>query len=151
MKINTRDVSFFFSFDGKNKLKLEIDDRELLMWFSRDKDFSVIKTIRFEEQFFYNDITDSSFQIFNQTDIFRVIIKNFKSIDDDTSVENILRAQLPGVVKKLFVSEGDSVSKGDLLLILEAMKMEQRILSPCDGIIKRLAAVEGLKFQRTKA
>ena len=78
VKINTRDVSFFFSFDGKNKLKLEIDDRELLMWFSRDKDFSVIKTTGSMKVFLY-DITDSSFQIFNQTDIFRVVIKNFKA------------------------------------------------------------------------
>ena len=58
---------------------------------------------------------------------------------------------MPGVVKKLFVSEGDSVSKGDLLLILEAMKMEQRILSPCDGIIKRLAAVEGLQISEDQS
>jgi biotin carboxyl carrier protein len=50
---------------------------------------------------------------------------------------------LPGVVKKLFISEGDIVEKGDVLLILEAMKMEQQVLAPCNGSIKNLNVLEG--------
>ena len=142
-KINDKDVSFFFSFEGLNKLKLEVDDRELLISFDREEDSAVIRMNAFDDKFFYNDITDSNFQILNQTDVFRVVIKNSKNFDDDANVENGLCAKLPGIVKKLFVSEGDSVSKGDLLLILEAMKMEQRILAPRDGYIKRIDAEEG--------
>jgi len=41
------------------------------------------------------------------------------------------------------VNSGDKVSKGDLLLILEAMKMEHRITAPMDGIISELHVATG--------
>jgi biotin carboxyl carrier protein len=47
-----------------------------------------------------------------------------------------LKAPMPGLVLKMFVSEGDKVQKGDNLLILEAMKMENIIKSPGDVTIK---------------
>ena len=46
-------------------------------------------------------------------------------------------------MKKLFIAEGDIVEKGDVLLILEAMKMEQQVLAPCNGSIKNLNTLEG--------
>ena len=42
-----------------------------------------------------------------------------------------VRSTLPGTVVSLAVKEGDSVKEGDLLLVHEAMKMRNRILSPC--------------------
>ena len=49
-----------------------------------------------------------------------------------------LKAPMPGAVLATAVNSGDKVSKGDLLLILEAMKMEHRITAPMDGIITEL-------------
>ena len=46
---------------------------------------------------------------------------------------------MPGRVLDVLLSEGDSVVKGDGVLVLEAMKMENVIKSPTDGIIKRIA------------
>jgi biotin carboxyl carrier protein len=40
---------------------------------------------------------------------------------------------MPGTILKVNVKVGDSVKKGDVLLLLEAMKMENEIMSPCDG------------------
>ncbi|MTI68301.1 MAG: biotin/lipoyl-binding protein, partial [Firmicutes bacterium] len=42
-------------------------------------------------------------------------------------------APMPGSVFDIKVSEGDTVNKGDVLLILEAMKMENEIVAPRDG------------------
>ena len=50
---------------------------------------------------------------------------------------------MPGTVLELRVSEGASVKKGDILLILEAMKMENEIMSPCDGTVKQIATSKG--------
>ncbi len=52
-------------------------------------------------------------------------------------------APLPGSIFKLKVKEGDSVAKGDELLILEAMKMENHILADEAGVIKDLKIKEG--------
>ena len=52
-------------------------------------------------------------------------------------VQNI-KAPMPGLIINISVKEGDEVKKGDALLILEAMKMENVIKSPRDGKIKKL-------------
>ena len=58
------------------------------------------------------------------------------------SLKKVL-APLPGNIFKLNVKEGDEVKKGDTLLIMEAMKMENNILSEQDGIIKNIKIKEG--------
>lgn len=54
-----------------------------------------------------------------------------------------LLTQMPGKVVKLMKKEGDTVSKGDTVLILEAMKMENEIKSGADGVIKSVNVKEG--------
>lgn len=49
-----------------------------------------------------------------------------------------IKAPMPGLIINVSVNVGDEVSKGDLLLILEAMKMENAIKSPRDGKIKKI-------------
>ena len=55
----------------------------------------------------------------------------------------VVFAPMPGTVIKLFRQEGDTVKTGDVVLILEAMKMENEILAPADGVIKNMACREG--------
>ncbi|MBI5432765.1 MAG: acetyl-CoA carboxylase biotin carboxyl carrier protein subunit [Planctomycetes bacterium] len=43
---------------------------------------------------------------------------------------------MPGIVVKLLVKEGDTVVKDQPLLILEAMKMQNEITAPSDGVVK---------------
>ncbi|MDF1675934.1 MAG: biotin/lipoyl-binding protein [Vicingaceae bacterium] len=50
-----------------------------------------------------------------------------------------LKAPMPGLVLSIDVEIGKEVKKGDALLILEAMKMENVIKSPTDGVIKSIA------------
>jgi pyruvate carboxylase subunit B len=52
-------------------------------------------------------------------------------------------APMPGKVLRVLVREGDRVSVGQGLLILEAMKMENEIPSPKDGVVKRILIKEG--------
>ena len=44
-------------------------------------------------------------------------------------------APFPGMVKKLCVAAGTSVKAGDVILVLEAMKMDNDITAPCDGVV----------------
>jgi biotin carboxyl carrier protein len=59
-----------------------------------------------------------------------------------------LTAPMPGQVRALNVSEGDHVTKGQTLLLLEAMKMEIRIQSPQDGVVKKLFVQQGQTVER---
>ena len=51
-----------------------------------------------------------------------------------------LIAPLPGVIMSIHVKEGDTVKKGDLILMMEAMKMENRILAEKDGVVTKIHA-----------
>ncbi len=50
---------------------------------------------------------------------------------------------LPGSIIKVLVSEGQSVKKGDTLLTLESMKMENAVQADCDGVVSQIAVVAG--------
>ncbi|MCY1515396.1 Glutaconyl-CoA decarboxylase subunit gamma [compost metagenome] len=50
----------------------------------------------------------------------------------------------------VFVAAGDEVKKGDNLLVLEAMKMENMIKSPTDGLVKKVAIQQGEKVEKNE-
>ena len=54
-----------------------------------------------------------------------------------------MAAPMPGKVLKVSVSVGAQVKNGDMVLILEAMKMENEIFSPADGVVKEIRSREG--------
>jgi len=54
-----------------------------------------------------------------------------------------ITAPMPGNIITVRVSDGQTVKKGDVLMILEAMKMENEIMAPCDGIVQSLSAAAG--------
>lgn len=54
-----------------------------------------------------------------------------------------VKAPLPGVVTKVLVSAGQNVKKGDTVLVLEAMKMENNITAECDGSVTGICVAPG--------
>jgi len=71
---------------------------------------------------------------------------------DNLAVNKILqvKAPMPGLVLSVLVAEGDEVQKGDSLLVLEAMKMENMIKSPTDGIIKKIEVKPGNTVEKNE-
>ncbi|MFT5916450.1 MAG: biotin carboxyl carrier protein [Flammeovirgaceae bacterium] len=63
---------------------------------------------------------------------------------------NELKAPMPGLVLQIIAKQGEEVKKGDKLLILEAMKMENILKSPSDGIIKSIKAEEGKNVEKNQ-
>ncbi|HET9589109.1 MAG TPA: biotin/lipoyl-containing protein [Anaerolineales bacterium] len=59
-----------------------------------------------------------------------------------------LTAPMPGQIRAVNVGEGDPVTKGQTLLVLEAMKMEIRVQAPLDGVIKKLFVKQGQTVER---
>jgi len=60
-----------------------------------------------------------------------------------TSAGEKITASLPGSVFKVVASVGDSVKEGDVIIILEAMKMEIEIVAPKDGVVASIDVNEG--------
>ena len=58
-----------------------------------------------------------------------------------------VKAALPGVVLKVQVAVGDTVSEGDVLLVVEAMKMETEIKSPVSGTVNSVQVELGDKVK----
>ena len=50
---------------------------------------------------------------------------------------------MPGTILSVNVSVGQAVKTGDVLMVLEAMKMENDIVAPCDGTVKQLLVSKG--------
>ena len=54
-----------------------------------------------------------------------------------------VKAPMPGTLIKVNVKVGDAVKKGDVLCVLEAMKMENDIMAPADGVVASVEAAKG--------
>jgi len=64
--------------------------------------------------------------------------------EDEAAGDNVkVTSPMPGTVLKLNVQPGSRVTKGQVLLILEAMKMENEITAPASGVISGITAKKG--------
>jgi biotin carboxyl carrier protein len=63
---------------------------------------------------------------------------------------NDIKAPMPGLVLKVLVTEGQEFKKGDNLLVLEAMKMENILKAPTDGIVKSIKIKPGDKVDKNE-
>jgi biotin carboxyl carrier protein len=61
-----------------------------------------------------------------------------------------VKAPMPGLVLEVVAHEGDTVKKGDALVILEAMKMENVIKSPIDGEVKAIKVKNGEPVEKNQ-
>lgn len=56
------------------------------------------------------------------------------------------KSPMPGTLTKIKVQVGDKVNLGDTLAIVEAMKMENEVLAPIDGVVKEIYATQGMQI-----
>lgn len=64
---------------------------------------------------------------------------------------NVVAAPLPGTITKVLVNAGDKVKKGDTLLTMEAMKMENSITAEADGIVRKVHVAVGASVNQGDA
>ena len=61
-----------------------------------------------------------------------------------------IKAPMPGLVLQISVGPGDTVEKGDPLLILEAMKMENVLKAPGSGTVKKVSVNQGQAVEKNQ-
>lgn len=91
-----------------------------------------------------SNIADSVYEVRNKGDYFQVqVIDELKKLrlsrtKSARAGRQVIVAQMPGVIQKVYVKEGEEVKAGMPLCVLVAMKMENEIRSPIDGVVKEV-------------
>ena len=108
----------------------------------------VVETNEAEKQF---KIKVNNHQYFLEIkDRYDELLKNLGLDNLNTQKIKEIKAPMPGLVLKILVKEGDIIKKGENLLILEAMKMENMIKAPSDLIVKKISVKIGEKLEKNQ-
>jgi biotin carboxyl carrier protein len=101
------------------------------------------------EKSFLISVNGNKYQL-NVKDKFDELLKSLGMDNLNISKVNEIKAPMPGLVLDIRVAEGDEVKKGDPILVLEAMKMENILKSPTDGIVKKINVKKGLAVEKNQ-
>lgn len=83
-------------------------------------------------------------------DQFDLLLKKMGMADAAGKTTLILKAPMPGLVLSINVAVGQEIKKGDSLLVLEAMKMENMLKSTTEGVIKKISVAKGDKVEKSQ-
>ncbi len=72
-----------------------------------------------------------------------LLLENLGMAQGNGKVVSELAAPMPGMILEVCVEEGAEVKIGDKLIVLEAMKMENVLKSPIDGVVKSISVKKG--------
>lgn len=118
-------------------------------------------TVKAQEGIFKADISHDNYgnafvsvngHIFNiHRDDLLIKEDTYSGIDSpDGAGDGLIFSPMPGKVVKLNVKTGDAVKKGQVLLIVEAMKMENNIVAPKDGVVEKVNVKTGIMVDGNK-
>ena len=109
--------------------------------------YAQILALHFSDKLVKLDVNGFSFEL-NIKDKFDLLIEKM-GLNTNLSVKiNEIKAPMPGLVLSVDVEIGQAINEGDLLLVLEAMKMENVIKSPGDGVIKNILVEKGKAVEK---
>ena len=83
-------------------------------------------------------------------DKFDILLEKMGMNSQNLGKANNIKSPMPGLIIELKVKDGDVVKANDILLILEAMKMENIIKSPREGIVKSVKVKEGDTVEKSQ-
>lgn len=76
-------------------------------------------------------------------DVTEGIDENTASVSPSAKSHYYVEAPMPGLVLRMSVAPGDTVNEGDLLMVMEAMKMETEIHAPVSGVVDSIPVAQG--------
>ena len=141
-----------------NKNTIAIDEKELKYHLIESMDSRYILKIDnkiFEA--FILDMKEEDLNIFINNQNIEVNIKTslqekaFQLLSESQSTSNhqiIIKSPMPGLVVKILKKEGDKIIKGETVMILEAMKMENEIKANIDGIVYKIFVEQGKPIEK---
>ncbi|RMA64830.1 biotin/lipoyl-containing protein [Ulvibacter antarcticus] len=136
--------SFEFSLLRKDTEMLDIvsKNNESHIVVNHNSIIAKITEADFNKRCYTVQINGNSYTVKIENELDALIAEMGLSLGEDT-VTNEIHAPMPGLILEVSVSEGQKVNQGDTLCVLEAMKMENALVSPRDGVIKSLKITTG--------
>ena len=125
----------------------------------RDGVFHVILDHRsYTAEVVRHDADEKIFHIRVNNNIYKLALKDrydelLHALGMDTAASGKaadLKAPMPGLVVEVVVTEGQQVKKGDKLIVLEAMKMENILKASADAVVKKVKAVKGKTVEKNE-
>ncbi|MBI2269134.1 MAG: acetyl-CoA carboxylase biotin carboxyl carrier protein subunit [Bacteroidetes bacterium] len=101
------------------------------------------------EKFFEITVNGTKYKL-SVKDKFDELLKTLGIDNLNNNKVNEIKAPMPGLVIDVRVSEGNAVKKGDAIIVLEAMKMENILKSPTDGIVKKINVKKGTAVEKNQ-
>ncbi|CDF78949.1 biotin carboxyl carrier protein [Formosa agariphila KMM 3901] len=101
-----------------------------------------ISNADFQNKSYTVHINNTSYQVDIATELDE-LIKSMGLNNKTLKQTDVIKAPMPGLILHITVNVGDHIKTNTPLLVLEAMKMENSIVSPRDGIIKAIAIEKG--------
>lgn len=102
-----------------------------------------------EEKTFVINVNGNNYKL-QVKDKYDELLKNLGLDNLNSKKVNEIKAPMPGLVLDIRVTVGDAVKKGDAILVLEAMKMENIIKSPTDGTISKINVKKGVAVEKNQ-
>ncbi len=104
------------------------------------------------------DHAEKKFTIKVNGNVYEVIVKDkFDILLKKLGMENIgtskiqdIKAPMPGLVLSINVQAGDEIKKGDVVMVLEAMKMENALKASGDGVVKSIEVSQGNAVEKNQ-
>lgn len=119
-----------------------------LLFNNKSYNFNIVKA-DFSEKKLVLKVNGQKFNV-DVKDKFDELLHNLGMDNVASKKVNDIKAPMPGMVLNILVGEGQTVKKGDSLLVLEAMKMENILKSPADGVIKKVVASKGTAVEKNQ-
>lgn len=104
------------------------------------------------------DKDEKTFEIKVNNNIYKVVVQDrFDQLLKQMGIDgtagkkvNDIKAPMPGMVIQVMVENGQQIKKGDAIVVLEAMKMENILKSPSDGTVKTVKVIKGDKVEKNQ-
>ena len=119
-------------------VKLKADEKygTYILWKNRKYPVEIVRSSQNKYEILFNDIS----YIFTVETPFSLKRKKVLNSNRGKIEKEIIKAPMPGKIIDVLVREGATVLRGEPLVILEAMKMQNEIISPVNGIIEKISA-----------
>lgn len=145
--LSSENRKFSFALPLKNKIRigkrdyvvqLKSDEKygTYILWKNRKYAVEVIRSRQNKYEILFNDIS-YSFTVETPFSLQRMKVLSSKRGKVE---QEFIKAPMPGKIIDVLVREGSTVIRGESLVILEAMKMQNEILSPVNGTIVKVSA-----------
>ena len=128
---------------------IQVKEGEMHIIWNHTSYTAILVEANTEEKSFIIRVNGSEYDVKVQ-DKFDLLLQQLGMGNLKTTKVNNIKAPMPGLVLQVLVNAGDTVNKGDKILVLEAMKMENAIKSPTDGIVNDVLVSQGMAVDKNQ-